>query len=172
MENYTIVKAPNPVKSDESTITIFMAGSIDNGSAVDWYGDVIKLFEKTGIFDRVRIQFLNPRRDSWDASMEQAISNPEFSKQVKWELDGIRMSDVILFYFAPNSLSPVTMLECGVVTNPYYSGRVFVYCPEGFWRKGNIDFTCRYFGIPVYANLEDMVGGIASKIRTTLTKIP
>ena len=26
-------------------------------------------------------------------------------------------------------------------------GKLIVYCPEGFWRKGNVDITCKYYGV-------------------------
>ena len=35
--------------------------------------------------------------------------------------------------------------------------KVIVCCPEGFWRKGNVDFICKKFELTVIENYEDIV---------------
>jgi len=35
-----------------------------------------------------------------------------------------------------------------------------VCCPEGFWRKGNVDIVCQRFGIRQFLKLEDVIGFI------------
>ena len=51
-------------------------------------------------FSTEDIIFLNPRRDKWDSSWEQSITNPEFKLQVDWELDGLEMADLIIIFFS------------------------------------------------------------------------
>ena len=57
---------------------IFLAGSIEMGTAEDWQSKVIKELEtyKGYIF--------NPRRDDWDSSWVQDINNSQFFEQVTW----------------------------------------------------------------------------------------
>jgi len=98
---------------------------------------------------------LNPRRDDWDSSWEQSINNPKFREQVEWELEALDYADLIIIYFCPNTKSPVSMLELGLYAknNPE---KLLICCPEGFWRKGNIDIVCNKYGVKQVDNIEDL----------------
>lgn len=118
---------------------MFLAGSIEMGVAEDWQSRVAASFaEEEGLV------LLNPRRDAWDASWVQSIDNPMFREQVEWELEGLARADVIAMYLAPGTKSPVSLLELGLHAA---SGKVVVHCPEGFWRKGNVDVVCARYGL-------------------------
>lgn len=96
---------------------------------------------------------LNPRRDHWDSSWEQRIENPQFREQVDWELAGIESASKIIFYFAPNTKSPVSLLELGFCAA---KGKdIAVVCPEGFWRKGNVDIVCARYNLRQLGSLEE-----------------
>lgn len=139
-----IFKAPEKLELQKTFPTVFLAGSIEMGKAVDWQTEI------TNRLDNVNI--INPRRDDWDSSWIQDISNPQFREQVEWEYDGIRKSDLVVFFFDPKTKSPITLLELGVVLQ---SGtRAVVYCPEGYWRKGNVDIYCHLHGIVVFNDKE------------------
>src|SRR3970040_667752 len=70
---------------------VFLAGSIEQGSASNWQTDAIKLFEgKAGLEDLV---IVNPRRDVWNPELEQKASNPEFNFQVSFELNYLETVD-------------------------------------------------------------------------------
>lgn len=124
---------------------VFLAGSIEEGTAERWQDHVVRLL------DSVDITILNPRRDAWDPTWVQSIQNLEFKKQVEWELNGMDMADYIIFYFDPNTKSPVTMLELGLHAT---QGKCLMVCPDGFWRKGNIDIICERNAIPQFETLE------------------
>lgn len=113
--------------------SIFLAGSIEMGRADDWQSQVCEDFKE---FD---INILNPRRKDWDSSWIQTIDNPHFREQVAWELKNLELADLILMYLQPNTLSPISMLEFGLYAK---SGKMILCCPDGFWRKGNIDIVC------------------------------
>ena len=53
-------------------------------------------------------------------------------------------------YFDPETKSPISLLELGLFAN---SGKIHVICPEGFWRKGNVDIVCDEYNIPMYKDL-------------------
>ena len=38
-----------------------------------------------------------------------------------------------------------------------------VVCPDGLWRKGNIEIACHKDGIPLYDNLEEFKISFAAK---------
>lgn len=114
---------------------LFLAGSIEMGTAEEWQQKVV-----TGLSDTIWT-ILNPRRKDWDSSWVQSIENPQFREQVEWELDALNHADAVLFYFDPNTKSPVTMLELGYMAKQRET-EIVVVCPDGFWRKGNIDILC------------------------------
>lgn len=131
-------------------IHLFLGGSIEMGAASLWQDEFTKLLGTR------KVLVLNPRRDDWDSSWEQDKDNPEFLGQVTWELDGIENADVVVFYFDPNTKSPITLMELGIVAGMRRGG-VAVICPEGFWRKGNVDIVCERFGIEQYRDFEELI---------------
>jgi len=116
---------------------VFLAGSIEMGVAEDWQ---TKLSNE--LVNIPNLTILNPRRPQWDNSWKQSLDNPVFKEQVDWELDGIEKADLVIFYFDPNTKSPITLLELGAVTQMVrLEKRIIVCCPEGFYRKGNVDIV-------------------------------
>lgn len=128
--------APETFFSHDLDHIIFLAGSIEMDKAENWQ---VKLANRLKQIDRTTI--LNPRRKEWNANLKQDINEPEFNEQVNWELDGIEESDTVIFYFDPNTKSPISLLELGLVSSLPVEN-VIVCCPEGFWRKGNVDIVC------------------------------
>ena len=57
----------------------------------------------------------------------------------------------IVMYFDPTTKSPISLLELGLHAS---SGKLTVCCPEGFWRKGNVDIVCKRYGVPMVKSLE------------------
>jgi hypothetical protein len=130
--------------------SFFLAGTIDMGHSVDWQAySIDTLSEHASVI-------YNPRRANWDSSWTQEIDSPEFNVQVNWELDHIEKADYVLMYFAPNSQSPITLLELGIVAAKY-PNKLLVSCPDGFWRKGNVDIVCNRYGVRTYETLDVML---------------
>ncbi len=143
-----IIKPPTPY--DFNRRSVFLAGTIDNGTAYPWADKIPEMINDD------TVDFLNPRRDNWDASMEQTIDNDVFREQVEWELDGIRNCDIVFFNFLGGSKSPVTMLELGLCVSERPDD-IIVLCPKDFWRKGNVDIVCKQKNITVYENLSQAI---------------
>jgi len=122
---------------------VFLAGSIEMGSAQPWQQEVIERFNEN-------VVFYNPRRDDWDSSWTH--DSPEFNEQVNWELDFLENTDIILMYFDPNTKSPISLLELGLFARSY---KLIVCCPDGFWRQGNVRIVCQRFGIPFFTDKEE-----------------
>ena len=139
-----IIKPPSPLQDGFS---VFLAGSIELGRAEIWQ---TVLEEQLSGMD---IIILNPRRDNWDSTLPQSKANSQFREQVEWELRALEKADVIAMYFDPNTKSPVSLLELGLYAR---SGKMVVCCPEGFWRKGNVDIVCQIYGVNQVEALRDL----------------
>ena len=110
------IKPPSPLPRRDGTVdaqklSIFLAGSIEQGTAEDWQAKVAEALADKDVV------LLNPRRDHWDANLQQSITNPVFRGQVEWELDALGESDWIIMYFDPATKSPITLLEFGMWVN-------------------------------------------------------
>ena len=147
----TIVKAPNAVPYHErNTKSIFLAGSIDMGNAVDWQ---TRACEMLAPYD---IVVLNPRRDDWDSGWVQDISNPQFKEQVAWELEHLEACDLIVMYFDPAGAAPISLLELGLFGIPE-NERIVVCCPEGYWRRGNVQIVCDRYNIQLLDDIDELL---------------
>ena len=154
------IQAPNSHHDiDHYLPRIFLAGSIEMGVAENWQARVA-----SDLAD-YNVVLLNPRRDDWDLSWCQSIHNSEFNKQVTWELDGIENSDIVIFYFDPNTKSPITLMELGIVTDTSNWGGVFVCCPDGFWRKGNVEMVCDRYSIPLFNTYEELIEQLITEVK-------
>lgn len=142
------IQAPNEINIEHNKRYLFLAGSIEMGVAENWQQKVVTLLDNT---DWV---LFNPRRDDWDSSWVQSINNPQFREQVEWELEALTLADQIICYFDPNTKSPVSLLELGLFAK---SGKMIVVCPDGFWRKGNVDIVCHRYGIRQANTIEEAI---------------
>jgi nucleoside 2-deoxyribosyltransferase len=143
----SIYRAPEKYPNDGRK-KIFLAGSIEMGNAIEWQ----EMFEEELKNEDVII--LNPRRLDWDSSWEQTMDNPLFVEQVDWELSSLDDSDIIVMFIDPNTKSPITLIELGLHVK---SGKLVVCCPEGFWKKGNVDITCNKYGAKNVQSIEELI---------------
>jgi hypothetical protein len=151
-----VLKPPAPLDLGPGERSVFLAGSIEMGIAEPWQAAV-----EAALAD-VPGAVLNPRRDDWDASWEQSISDPRFRGQVEWELDGLDRATVVAMYFAPDTRAPITLLELGLCAR---TGKVVVCCPPGYWRRGNVEVVCRRYGVPVVPDLAELVAEVGRRLR-------
>ena len=136
--------------------SVFLAGSIEMGLAGDWQAEVIVALEDPDLV------ILNPRRDDWDASWRQSIDDARFREQVEWEIAAQERADLIAMFFAPETRAPITLLELGLFAT---SGKQVVCCPEGYWRKGNVEVVCARYRIPLVETLADLIALVRSRFR-------
>ncbi|THG39116.1 nucleoside 2-deoxyribosyltransferase domain-containing protein [Sphingomonas olei] len=151
----TVVTAPERPATTPDRPRIFLGGSIDMGNAPDWQKQLI-----AALADR-DVVILNPRRPDWNPAWRPEASEPEFRRQVEWELEAQESADIIVLYLAPGSQSPVSLLELGLHAR---SGKVILLCPPGFWRKGNVDITAERYGIQQVASLEELHKAIDTRL--------
>lgn len=141
------IRPPDSLRLDCRKPRLFLAGSIEMGKAVDWQAAV------TQALTDIDVLICNPRREAWDADWPQEIDFAPFREQVEWELEALERADLIVFYFASDTKSPITLLEFGL----HARRNILVCCPRGFWRKGNIDVVCRRYGIAQVGTLEELI---------------
>ena len=143
-----IIRAPGRLDVLPSNMPLFfLAGSIEMGKAVEWQAQLEEALDLQAVV-------LNPRRLDWDSSWKQDISDRQFKKQVVWELEALELATYILMYFDPATKSPISLLELGLHAR---SSKLVVCCPEGFWRKGNVDIVCQRYNVWQVQTLDALV---------------
>lgn len=151
------ILAPNDFKGKVRP-WLFLAGSIDMGTAEHWQERVVRLLHgSTGTI-------LNPRRDDWDNTWVQSIHNRQFRQQVEWELEAQESADRIALYISSESSAPITLLELGLFAHK--APNITVCCPDGFFRKGNVDIVCKRYKVPQVDTLEELVEAVSGPVRT------
>lgn len=149
-------KPPKPISRVIDKLSVFLAGTIDMGNSEDWQTQVTSRLDDS-------IVVFNPRRDDWDSSWKQEIENKQFYEQVSWELNALEQADIILFVFLAGSQSPITLMELGLHAG---KSNCLVVCPEGYWRKANVDIVCKKYGVTQTDTIEkaiDIINAVATK---------
>ncbi|KAG9242628.1 hypothetical protein BJ878DRAFT_159774 [Calycina marina] len=148
----TVVNAPKPYTPQAGEKSIFLAGTVDY-AAVDsglptWRETI------TTSLSHLPITVYNPHRRVWD--FKEDINDPRFVEQTTWEMDMMdRATVVILFIHDREEKAPVSLLELGLGARKG-KGNMVVRCPEGFWRRGNVQVVCQRFGIPMVESVEQV----------------
>lgn len=140
-----MIKSPNKLPNNDK-YNVFLGGSIEMGNCEDWQSILANKFSD---FD---VTFLNPRRDDFDISQEQSINNKYFKEQVDWELDSLDIADFVVIYLDPTTKSPISLMELGL----YKDKNMVVCCPDGFWRKGNVEIVCDRYDISLVHSFDEL----------------
>jgi len=128
--------------------TVFTAGSIEMGKAVNWQPLMATLL------NRLPITMCNPRKGKWDQSITQQAKDEFFKQQVVWELEALEQADVICFFFDVRTMSPVSLLELGRWMD---SDKIVVCCGEKYWKSGNVHIMCERYGVTCVETFEELV---------------
>lgn len=158
----TLNKPDDQFITESDSIKIFLAGSIDMGSSEDWQTEIYNRLKEFEADNAANIEVYNPRRDSWDSTWTQEQSNSEFNYQVNWELNNIEDSDIVFFNILPDSKSPITLMELGLCAGK--EKKAIVCCPDGFYRKGNVDVVCTRYGIQQYTDIDSAFGALLTEL--------
>ena len=151
-----VIKSPNAIPAHDTRTKIFLGGSIDMGNAVDWQAQVTEALAQKNVI------LLNPRRDDWNKNWKPTSNDSNFRQQVEWELAALEAADIIIMHFAPGSQSPVSLLELGLYAR---TGKLMVVCPEGYWRKGNVDIVAEKYKIKTFDSLNTLTRHIENIVK-------
>ena len=122
----------------QGEISLFLAGGITG--CFDWQKEAVKLLDavQTGFFgpNKEDLVVLNPRREHWP------MNDPAASeKQIEWEFEHLQKATMILFWFPPETLCPITLFEYGkwlVKNKP-----IFVGCDPEYKRLEDVKTQTR-----------------------------
>ncbi|WP_313394410.1 nucleoside 2-deoxyribosyltransferase domain-containing protein [Sphingobium yanoikuyae] len=157
------ITSPAPLPAAHDRARLFLGGSIDMGKATDWQRDMI-----AALADE-KVTILNPRRADWNPAWKPEASDPNFRGQVEWELAALDSADIIILYLAPGTQSPVSLLEMGLHAR---GGKLIVLCPDGFWRKGNVDITATRYGVEQVSTIEELTRVVRRRIGAVNKALP
>lgn len=150
-----VIKPPAPLALAPGRPSVFLAGSIEMDRAAPWQTAV-----EAALAD-LDVTVLNPRREAWDERWRQSIDDLDFRGQVEWELEALERATLIAMHLDPATRAPISLLELGLFAR---SDRLLVSCPEGFWRRGNVEVTCARYGVPRFEGLDALVAAVRARL--------
>jgi len=80
--------------------SLFLGGGITG--CLDWQAEMCRLLKDADIV------VINPRRKNWPINDPSATD-----KQIRWEYEHLQTANMIMFWFAPETLCPITLFEYG-----------------------------------------------------------
>ena len=135
-----VITAVEPLDLDGKH-SVFLAGAIDMGSAVDWQSYVIK--QMSGLEGLI---IVNPRRPNFTPDT--------LDEQIRWELEALELVDEIFMWFPKDAKAPISFLETGLYLS---SGKMRIGVEVGFYRRRNLELTCEANDQLFYNSLNHMV---------------
>lgn len=150
-----VVPAPaRPVLRDDVK-SVFLAGTTSSTDQQDWRELL------TQALGHLPVTIFNPYRADWDSSWKEDISDSKFVEQVNWELDMQERASVVVVYFHPLSQAPVSLLEFGLCAR---SAKAIVVCPQGYWKRGNVQVVCSRLGITFLDTIEELTTTLVNRL--------
>jgi hypothetical protein len=150
-----IIRAPSeePVSGLKS---LFLAGTTTAVDNVDWRETL------SALLSEYPITIFNPNRPDWDGTWREGIAFEPYRQQVLWELDKQAKSDLVVVYFHPATLAPISLLEFGL--SAQIPGKVVAIAPKGYSKRGNVQIVCSKFGIEFLDSLDKLPEIIIEKL--------
>lgn len=126
----------------------FLAGSIDMSEVENWRETVVgKLNGYTNFFDPTHLN-------------HDTLNDTEMREHIRWELDALQLSDLVLLNLLPNYKSPVSLIELGVYVQ---SGKLVVVCPLRFYQRRYIEELCARYNTLIFSDLSRAIEYIKDK---------
>ena len=112
----------------ETHLSVFVGGGITN--CADWQADFkARMEERLKESPTTDVILYNPRRPDWDI-------NDRSNDQIVWEFNRIHNdTDVMVFWFAPETMCPITLYELGSVVR---SHQIIVGCHPNYQRRFDV----------------------------------
>lgn len=117
--------------------------------------------------DSLPVAILNPRCKAWNSDWKEDISFAPFREQVAWEMDQAEIADILVFYFMPGTLTPIALLELGMHA-ARYGEKCVVCCPEGFYKRGNVQIVCKKFNAEFVEDLDTLAAVVKGRLESKL----
>ncbi len=141
-----VITAPEPyIASNNPEWTVYLAGAIDMGTAVDWQAYVIEQLSDTNMV------LFNPRRPHFTPDT--------LDEQIEWELDLLARCDAILMWLPKDARAPISLFEAGLY---WQSGKLCIGADQGFYRRRNLELTGERYHVYIHASLDDALTSLVS----------
>jgi hypothetical protein len=143
-----VVEAPEYTKNVFPN-QLFLAGGISN--CPNWQSHAI---ERLSLLP---ITIYNPRRENFNL-----LDSSESEAQIDWEFVHLRQATEVMFWFAPETVCPITLFELGGrleanrVTDPFMQWLIIGSHLE-YKRIFDVRYQAGKKGWPVFTNLDDML---------------
>ena len=143
------IKAPEKINTFDriGIFSIFLGGSIDQGSAPDWQATIANALNEYNVI------LYNPRRNDWNKDWKQSLDNKQFVEQVTWEQYYLEKADYRVFVMTAESSAPITLLELG----QHIKQPGIIMCDPKFYRRANVEISARLNGMPIVNTLEELI---------------
>lgn len=149
---------PETPENSQGRIRVFLGGSIEMGAAEDWQKNLI-LHLNAKPYAHL-LDLYNPRRADWDPAWLNTADHPEFKKQVDWEITKQKEADIILYYFAPGTISPITLFELGL----FHDRNPVIGAHAEYARLGNLQITSAHFPIDIHVGWNDFLDALDQRL--------
>jgi hypothetical protein len=63
-------------------------------------------------------------------------------------------------------MAPVSLLELGLCAR--VPGKAVVFCPKGYWKRGNVQIVCNKFGLELVENHDGLKEAIMKRLPASL----
>jgi hypothetical protein len=135
MPSITVITPTDTPASIPAGPSVFLAGAIDQGMAVDWQSEVIAALQDrhAGL-----LTIFNPRRAVWPGDQPDVLE-----AQIRWELRHLDIADTVLVVLPKGSMAPISLLELGLHLQ---TGRCIVVCDPEYRRAVNVRVTMDAYG--------------------------
>lgn len=150
-----VIYAPSE-EASRGVKSVFLAGTTSKVDTSDWRETL-----STSLSD-VPVTIFNPYRADWDSSWREDINFTPYREQVEWELEKQDKADFVVVYFHPATQAPVSLLEFGLCAR--VPGKALVVCPEGFWKRGNVQVACEKYGVEMVDSVHGLKDAIVKRL--------
>jgi hypothetical protein len=156
------IQASDEFPKDENRIKIFLGGSIEMGKADHWQQNLVDQLSKES-FDRP-LDLYNPRHNrEWKTEwMNDYEPGTPFHTQVDWELRHQKDADLLLYYFAADTISPITLFELGL----FQQQNPVIGMDPAYLRAGNLVVTKEHFDLHIHTGWDDFYDALVKRIRS------
>lgn len=150
-----IIYAPSE-ETPRGVKSVFLAGTTSKVDPGDWRETL-----STSLSD-LPVTIYSPYRPDWDSSWREDIDFAPYREQVEWELDKLDKSDTVVIYFHPATQAPISLLELGLCAR--VPEKALVVCPEGYWKRGNVQIVCEKYGVEMVDNVDALRDAIVERL--------
>jgi len=146
--------APDWTFGASSRSCLFLAGGC--GGCPPWQEEL-----GTALAALQTYNVLNPRRSDWPSA------RPEIEDQIRWEHEGLKASEIIVFWFPKETLCPITLFELGRWS--YGQGKkIVVGAHPGYARRQDLEIQLQILDKPiiVLSSLDEMFKEVTQRMST------